>query len=471
MAHLQKELEAIRQSEASLRSRLRDIELDNDDLEKSERAISSTLSDVESRYNKAVERTALLEHELVDKARLEEELQRTKDELRENIEELAIVKSQHDVLLAAKQGDLQDLPQAIPADLYEVRQGRRGGQHSLMQETNLQRPPKGLHPLPDIDNPEDGGHILVNRSIPESESEPTPAAAPPAEAPHYAAARTPNRILSIPASTNALSNRHSDQPSNPSLSFEKRRSTFSDSLSNNTNTVREERSKGLIQDMRDLTNRMQYMSKNLTFRRESLMAGSAIPRASPRKSEVLLTGMPPLPPTLPASNSVGSMSESKGVKRSLHVFSSPSTSLLSNSAKSTSPTTTNIPIRSTSRADTRTRNSIVEPSASLKGTLNNPRPLSRLSTSSQSKEARPLTPSHGPLQRYPNERKMTPFRRVSMGPGGASTGREPAVLDKAANSVATMKPLSSLQRSHSQRLDSNSSGSPSLAKARTPVWR
>ena len=46
------------------------------------RAITSTLGDVEARYNKAIERTALLEHELVDKARLEEELQRIKDELR-----------------------------------------------------------------------------------------------------------------------------------------------------------------------------------------------------------------------------------------------------------------------------------------------------------------------------------------------------------------------------------------------------
>lgn len=46
------------------------------------RAISSTLGDMENRYNRAIERTALLEHELVDKARLEEELQRVKDELR-----------------------------------------------------------------------------------------------------------------------------------------------------------------------------------------------------------------------------------------------------------------------------------------------------------------------------------------------------------------------------------------------------
>lgn len=46
------------------------------------RAISSTLGDMENRYNKQVERTALLEQELVDKARLEEELQRVRDELR-----------------------------------------------------------------------------------------------------------------------------------------------------------------------------------------------------------------------------------------------------------------------------------------------------------------------------------------------------------------------------------------------------
>lgn len=44
--------------------------------------MSSTLQDMEIRYGKAIERTALLEEELVAKARLEEECQRLKDELR-----------------------------------------------------------------------------------------------------------------------------------------------------------------------------------------------------------------------------------------------------------------------------------------------------------------------------------------------------------------------------------------------------
>lgn len=44
--------------------------------------IASSLQDMEQRYNKAIERTALLEEELVEKSKLEEENQRLKDELR-----------------------------------------------------------------------------------------------------------------------------------------------------------------------------------------------------------------------------------------------------------------------------------------------------------------------------------------------------------------------------------------------------
>lgn len=42
----------------------------------------SSLQDLESRYGKSIERIALLEEELVNKAQLEEEVQRLKDELR-----------------------------------------------------------------------------------------------------------------------------------------------------------------------------------------------------------------------------------------------------------------------------------------------------------------------------------------------------------------------------------------------------
>jgi NUDE protein, C-terminal conserved region. len=54
----------------------------NDDLERNERAVSSSLADAEAKYSKALEEKILLEHELLDKANLEEECQRLRDELR-----------------------------------------------------------------------------------------------------------------------------------------------------------------------------------------------------------------------------------------------------------------------------------------------------------------------------------------------------------------------------------------------------
>lgn len=61
---------------------MRELELGNDDLERNERAVASTLADVDAKYSRALEEKILLEHELLDKAGLEEECQRLKDELR-----------------------------------------------------------------------------------------------------------------------------------------------------------------------------------------------------------------------------------------------------------------------------------------------------------------------------------------------------------------------------------------------------
>lgn len=61
---------------------MRDLEMGNDDLERNERAVSSSLADVEGKYGRALEEKILLEHELLDKANVEEECQRLKDEVR-----------------------------------------------------------------------------------------------------------------------------------------------------------------------------------------------------------------------------------------------------------------------------------------------------------------------------------------------------------------------------------------------------
>lgn len=91
---LQRELDTLRQESQKLKVRLRDLELGNDDLERNERVVASSLADIESRYSKALEEKILLEHELLDKANMEEELQRVKDELRDSSVEISILKDQ-----------------------------------------------------------------------------------------------------------------------------------------------------------------------------------------------------------------------------------------------------------------------------------------------------------------------------------------------------------------------------------------
>lgn len=79
---LQRELDQLRAEHQRIKVQLRELEMGNDDLERNERAVSSSLADVEAKYSRALEEKILLEHELLDKAHIEEESQRWKDELR-----------------------------------------------------------------------------------------------------------------------------------------------------------------------------------------------------------------------------------------------------------------------------------------------------------------------------------------------------------------------------------------------------
>ncbi|KIJ68326.1 hypothetical protein HYDPIDRAFT_81632 [Hydnomerulius pinastri MD-312] len=89
---LQRELDLIRQECQKLKVQLRELEMGNDDLERNERAVTSTLADVENKYSRVLEEKILLEHELLDKANMEEECQRLKDELRDAGVEISILK-------------------------------------------------------------------------------------------------------------------------------------------------------------------------------------------------------------------------------------------------------------------------------------------------------------------------------------------------------------------------------------------
>ncbi|KAL1749103.1 hypothetical protein HDZ31DRAFT_28413 [Schizophyllum fasciatum] len=93
-ASLQRELDKLRKEHQQVKVQLRELEMGNDDLERNERAVSSNLADVENKYSRVLEEKILLEHELLDKASMEEEFQRLKDELRDANVEIAVLKDQ-----------------------------------------------------------------------------------------------------------------------------------------------------------------------------------------------------------------------------------------------------------------------------------------------------------------------------------------------------------------------------------------
>ncbi|KII93534.1 hypothetical protein PLICRDRAFT_100265 [Plicaturopsis crispa FD-325 SS-3] len=120
---LQRELDTLRQEHQKVKVQLRDLEMGNDDLERNERAVSSSLADIEAKYTRALEEKILLEHELFDKATLEEECQRLKDELRDANVEVSILKDQLAASQATKSSasinTAEEPSSSTPSSLYQ----------------------------------------------------------------------------------------------------------------------------------------------------------------------------------------------------------------------------------------------------------------------------------------------------------------------------------------------------------------
>ncbi|CAO3580457.1 unnamed protein product [Absidia cylindrospora] len=91
MMQMQREIDILRTTEAMFRKKILDLELDNDDLERTERAATSSLSDLEVKLNKTIERNAILENEINSKDQLTEQAQRLRDELNEANQELSVL--------------------------------------------------------------------------------------------------------------------------------------------------------------------------------------------------------------------------------------------------------------------------------------------------------------------------------------------------------------------------------------------
>ncbi|KAI8319018.1 coiled-coil region of Nudel, partial [Martensiomyces pterosporus] len=93
LASIERELQFVRSQQEYYKSRTRELEQDNDDLERNERAAKSSLQDMECRLSRAVEQNTHLMGEVQAKKMLVDEVQRLKDELKDLNLELNVVRS------------------------------------------------------------------------------------------------------------------------------------------------------------------------------------------------------------------------------------------------------------------------------------------------------------------------------------------------------------------------------------------
>ncbi|ORX40543.1 hypothetical protein BD324DRAFT_611190 [Kockovaella imperatae] len=121
VGNMQREMDNLRSERDKTLVALRDLEMGNDELERNERVAVSSLLDLESKYNRAIEEKTLLEQEVVQRQELEEECQRLKDDLRDANTEIGILRDQAtrgvptppssvSVTMSPKEEPSQDLP-------------------------------------------------------------------------------------------------------------------------------------------------------------------------------------------------------------------------------------------------------------------------------------------------------------------------------------------------------------------------
>jgi DNA repair exonuclease SbcCD ATPase subunit len=96
LTQMQRELDQLRSIKEKYMVETRNLELDNDELERDQRAARSSLADLEIKYNRAIERSAILESELEGKTQLIVQVQRLKDELEDCRIELAVLRNKQD---------------------------------------------------------------------------------------------------------------------------------------------------------------------------------------------------------------------------------------------------------------------------------------------------------------------------------------------------------------------------------------
>ena len=178
---LEKEITTLRDSNRTLQLKLRDIEVANDDFERQARNTNSSLEDLESKYNVAVERAVMMEEDIRIGEQERERLRIDAQRLREELSDLKIeAELMQDKIKKQEQRHLS----AISTDLSIL--------ESPMFDKHVADSPNSTASSPLITTPPDTQSLLTPKTLSEIHDPPSPPMSDVSvPLPKVAAAKTP----------------------------------------------------------------------------------------------------------------------------------------------------------------------------------------------------------------------------------------------------------------------------------------
>jgi hypothetical protein len=292
---LQKEITTLRDSNRTLQLTLRDIEVQNDDFERQARNTTSSLEDLESKYNVAIERAVMMEEEIKigeqEREQLRIETQRLRDELSDLKIEAEIMQDK----LRKRQ-----LP-TIATDI------------TAPNSPALDASPTSMASSPLITTPLDGGSVS-NADAVETRTPPSPPISEASSAAHIlkTPVNAPKSKLKLPSGDSSTTPKPTARyPSGSSQNLRSSRGPSVTSTSRARNAtpsvIRNTRAKapatrGLpnstsLTHIRSLTAQMQRLEQRVQSARSKLPAPvNTPPQASPRNGSAM--GQNYMPPSV-----------------------------------------------------------------------------------------------------------------------------------------------------------------------------
>ena len=284
--NLQKEITSLRDTTRTLQFKLRDIEVANDDFERQARHTTSSLEDLESKYNVTLERSVLLEGEMKSGEQERESLRIENQRLRDELSDLKVEAeiNQEKLRHAAVSAEQARSRKFTPTD--SIARPQSSISQRSPSVTTASSPTAATPPTKSASSAASDTQTPPSPPTSDKSAPPVPSTSPKATKSRLSMTTT---TTPRPGHYSSRTLRHSRGPSAPSINGfitpASRRTTIN--RSNDTNATPMPNSTSLTQ-IRGLIGKMEKLEQRVQSARSKLPAPSVTPpRASPRPGSAL----------------------------------------------------------------------------------------------------------------------------------------------------------------------------------------